>query len=49
VDAEVFAMRKYNPAFHQHKLLITEQQISDINHLHELADMSQIPLQENAP
>jgi hypothetical protein len=35
--------------FHQYKLLITEQQISDINPLYELADMSRIPLQRNAP
>jgi hypothetical protein len=35
--------------FHKHKLLISEQQISDINPLYELADMSQIQLQKNAP
>jgi hypothetical protein len=35
--------------FHQHKLLINEQNISDINPLYELADTSRIPLQKNAP
>jgi hypothetical protein len=39
----------YMQTFHQHKLLITEQQISDINLLYELADTSRIPLQKNAP
>jgi hypothetical protein len=34
-------------AFHQHKLLISEQQSSDINPLYELADTSRIPLQKN--
>jgi hypothetical protein len=34
----------YMQAFRQHKLLITEQQISDINPLYELADTSRIPL-----
>jgi hypothetical protein len=38
-----------NIAFHQHKLLITEQQVRDINPLYELADMSRIPLQKNIP
>jgi hypothetical protein len=38
----------YMQAFHQHKLLITEQQISDINPLYELADTSRILLQKNA-
>jgi hypothetical protein len=35
--------------FHQHKLLINEQSISDINPLYELKDTSRIPLQKNAP
>jgi hypothetical protein len=39
---ETFCMQ----AFHQHKLLINEQQISDINPLCKLADMSQILLQK---
>jgi hypothetical protein len=33
-------------AFHQKKLLINEQQISDINPLSELAATPQIPLQK---
>jgi hypothetical protein len=32
--------------FDQHKLLINEQKISDINPLYELADTSRIPLQK---
>jgi hypothetical protein len=39
----------YMQVFHQHKLLINEQNISDINPLYELADTSRIPLQKNAP
>ena len=31
--------------FQKHKILITEQQVSDINPLYELADTSRIPLQ----
>jgi hypothetical protein len=38
----------YMQALYQHKLLINEQQISDINPLYELADTSRIQLQ-NAP
>ena len=34
----------YIQAFHQHKISITEQQVSDINPLYELADTSRIPL-----
>ena len=30
--------------FHKHKILITEQMVSDINTLYELADTSRIPL-----
>jgi hypothetical protein len=36
----------YMQALHQHKLLISEQQISDINPLYKLADTSRIPLQK---
>jgi hypothetical protein len=36
-------------AVHQHKLLISEQLISDINPLYELADTSRSQLQKNAP
>jgi hypothetical protein len=39
----------YMQIFHQHNLLINEQNISDINPLYEFADTSQIPLQKNAP
>ena len=35
----------YMHTFHKHKILITEQQVSDINPLYELADTSRIPLQ----
>jgi len=35
----------YMQTFHKHKILITEQQISNINPLYELADTSRIPLQ----
>jgi hypothetical protein len=35
--------------FHQHKLLINELKISNINTLYEFADTSRIPLQKNAP
>ena len=34
----------YIQAFQQHKTLITEQQLNDINPLYELADTSRIPL-----
>jgi hypothetical protein len=34
----------YMEAFHQHKILITEQQVSDINPFYEIADTSRIPL-----
>jgi len=34
----------YIQAFHQHKTLITERQVSDINPLYELADTSHIPV-----
>jgi hypothetical protein len=39
----------YMQIFHQHKLLINEQNIIDINHLYELADTSRILLQKSAP
>jgi hypothetical protein len=35
--------------FHQHKLLINEQNISDINPFYELADTSRILLQKTHP
>jgi hypothetical protein len=35
--------------FHQQKLLINEQNISDINPCYELADTSRIPLQKTQP
>jgi hypothetical protein len=39
----------YMHIFHQHNLLINEQNISDINPLYELADTSRIPLQKTHP
>jgi hypothetical protein len=39
----------YMQVLYQHKLLINEQNISDINPLYELADPSRILLQKNAP
>jgi hypothetical protein len=40
----------YMQIFHQHNLLINEQNISDINPVYELADTSRIPLKKkNAP
>jgi hypothetical protein len=39
----------YMQVFHQHKLLINEQNISDINPLYELAETSRIPLQKMHP
>jgi hypothetical protein len=35
----------YMQTFHKHKILIIEQQVSDINPLDELGDTSRIPLQ----
>ena len=35
----------YMQTFNKHKILITEQQFSDINSLYELADTSRIALQ----